>query len=233
MLSERYGPPFETNPELPQQLLNAFMEDDPTHQGVKVLMAVQDRFRLWYVVCKMLNALPTPKVFVDIGTWEGGSALLMYSAMKRTFGDNFRGYTIDPAPQFVPFDRVYSRIQDRVAHVSMPSHEAAKRVRGEQEGLDLVFVDGGHSYECVKQDILDYYPMLRKGGVIVFHDWVLPSVKLNKPVSSGVYSACTEIMENTHYCEPMDIPLLSESWQKPPGYNIVDVPTLLRGYRKP
>lgn len=37
-------------------------------------------------------------------------------------------------------------------------------------GYDLIFIDGGHTYENVKNDFVNYAPMLNKGGVIGLHD---------------------------------------------------------------
>lgn len=230
MLPEKYGP-FETNPNLSQELLDEFVEDDPTYQGIKVLLSAGDRFRLWYVARRMLPIQPIPEVFVDIGTWEGGSALLMYSAMKRAYSD-FIGYTIDPKPQELIFHQTHLRMNDRVICIRKNSHEAAVRLQVEHKELDLVFVDGNHSYDCVKQDILDYYPMLRQGGVMLFHDWAPHNDNLGVPVSAGVRIACKEVLEETYHCKPLEIPLLSETWKKPPGYGIKDIPSLIRGYRK-
>lgn len=36
--------------------------------------------------------------------------------------------------------------------------------------FDFIFVDGGHDYETVSSDYQNYWPMLRKGGVMAFHD---------------------------------------------------------------
>lgn len=35
---------------------------------------------------------------------------------------------------------------------------------------DFIFIDGDHTYEGVKQDYENYYPMLKDGGVMAFHD---------------------------------------------------------------
>jgi len=35
---------------------------------------------------------------------------------------------------------------------------------------DIVFIDGGHNYEVVCQDILNYIPMLKPGGYLVMDD---------------------------------------------------------------
>lgn len=35
---------------------------------------------------------------------------------------------------------------------------------------DMIFVDGEHAYEGVKEDYEKYYPLVKQGGVIAFHD---------------------------------------------------------------
>ena len=40
--------------------------------------------------------------------------------------------------------------------------------------IDFLFIDGDHSYEGAKADFLNYGPMVRKGGVIAFHDLITP-----------------------------------------------------------
>ena len=38
--------------------------------------------------------------------------------------------------------------------------------------IDFLFIDGDHTYEGVKQDFQMYSPLVRKGGVVAFHDVV-------------------------------------------------------------
>ena len=38
------------------------------------------------------------------------------------------------------------------------------------EMLDILFIDGDHSYEGVKADFLTYSPLVKKDGLVVFHD---------------------------------------------------------------
>ena len=48
-------------------------------------------------------------------------------------------------------------------------HDAAQWVG---EGvLDFVFIDGNHQYDDVKQDIEDWAPKVRKGGILSGHDY--------------------------------------------------------------
>ena len=39
---------------------------------------------------------------------------------------------------------------------------------------DFIFIDGGHWYEVALADFQNYWPMLRKGGLLAFHDIAYP-----------------------------------------------------------
>lgn len=47
----------------------------------------------------------------------------------------------------------------------------------EDSSLDLVYIDGCHDYECVLDDINNWLPKVKNGGVISGHDYHLPQVK--------------------------------------------------------
>jgi hypothetical protein len=49
------------------------------------------------------------------------------------------------------------------------------------EPIDFLFIDGDHSYEGVLQDFAMYSWLVRRGGLIAFHD-ILPH-----PTSTGVF----------------------------------------------
>ncbi|MCB9880132.1 MAG: class I SAM-dependent methyltransferase [Planctomycetes bacterium] len=51
------------------------------------------------------------------------------------------------------------------------SHDQAQHVDG---SLDLVFLDGDHGYDAVRQDFLDWGPKVRAGGYLAMHDVVHP-----------------------------------------------------------
>jgi cephalosporin hydroxylase len=52
--------------------------------------------------------------------------------------------------------------------------------------IDFLFIDGDHTYNGVKQDYKMYGPLVRKGGIIAFHD-----IGLNE--EGGVYNLWNEI----------------------------------------
>jgi predicted O-methyltransferase YrrM len=49
------------------------------------------------------------------------------------------------------------------------SHDHAATWR---EPIDLVFLDGDHAYDAVRQDVLDWAPKVRAGGFLALHDVV-------------------------------------------------------------
>jgi hypothetical protein len=35
----------------------------------------------------------------------------------------------------------------------------------------MIFIDGDHDYNAVKNDLINYYPKLKKGGIFAGHDY--------------------------------------------------------------
>jgi len=40
------------------------------------------------------------------------------------------------------------------------------------ERLDFVYIDANHAYDYVKDDILNWYPKVKKGGYLMGHDYI-------------------------------------------------------------
>ena len=66
--------------------------------------------------------------------------------------------------------------EDRVTILHMTTHEAAQKLARAEMRFDMVFIDACHKYGVVKQDILDYRPLVRRGGLLAGHDY-----KASKP----------------------------------------------------
>lgn len=52
--------------------------------------------------------------------------------------------------------------------------------------LDVLYIDGDHSYEGVKADFQLYSPLVRPGGIIVFHD-IVPDYKTRYNIETTSY----------------------------------------------
>lgn len=43
-------------------------------------------------------------------------------------------------------------------------------VKNWKEEIEIIFIDGDHTYDAVKKDFEDWYPLVKKSGYILFHD---------------------------------------------------------------
>jgi predicted O-methyltransferase YrrM len=76
----------------------------------------------------------------------------------------------------------------RYTILAMTSDEAARQIT---ELLDLVFIDGLHTRKQVAQDIINWYPLLRLGGILGGHDITTPGV-LAAVEAAGIPFQCGE-----------------------------------------
>jgi predicted O-methyltransferase YrrM len=109
-----------------------------------------------------------PRRYIEIGTLQGGSALLVCSALDALESDA-KMYLVDPAPKITPENK--ERLRHRATLYEGHSPEILKVVAGEAGGsFDLVLIDGDHSYKGVMRDAEGILPYVEPGGYIVFHD---------------------------------------------------------------
>ena len=69
---------------------------------------------------------------------------------------------------------VFARERQQLHFLRSDSHEAAtvdelRRLLGERQ-IDLLMIDGDHSFEGVKTDFELYSPLVARGGFVAFHD---------------------------------------------------------------
>lgn len=107
--------------------------------------------------------------FMEIGSAGGG--------LTRLFNDFFRFKKIVILDNN-SFNRKMIRIRSKqlaglpVAEFNGDSQgqEAHDFVRKLKIKLDLLFIDGDHSYDGVKKDYYNHVEFVKKGGYIIFHD---------------------------------------------------------------
>lgn len=122
-----------------------------------------------------------PKTVVEIGTARGGTLWLwcrladpdaLIVSVDLPGGPFGGGYTVHDVPRLVAHAEHGQDIQLLAGNSHSPKMlEAVKNLIGER-GVDLLFIDGDHSYEGVKQDWEMYSPLVNPGGIVIFHDIV-------------------------------------------------------------
>lgn len=116
-----------------------------------------------------------PRRVLEIGTGNGGTLYLLCWAAAPTA----RIVSLDLRP--IPSGRrrlyrAFARRRQRLAVWTADSHASQTRddvlrFLGGQP-LDVLLIDGDHSYDGVKRDYELYAPLLRPGGLVALHDIV-------------------------------------------------------------
>jgi predicted O-methyltransferase YrrM len=113
-----------------------------------------------------------PSSILEIGTARGGTAFLLSRYTPRRSLVVTCDLRITASARALP--GLARRGQDIcVLELDSHSEDGAQRVRqAVPEGVDLLFIDGDHSYDGVRQDFITYADLVRPGGMIVLHDIV-------------------------------------------------------------
>jgi hypothetical protein len=155
--------------------------------------------------------LPQDCRIIEVGTWLGRSARAMVGAMPPGLFvavDHFRGNEEEPdadpmtggrptrgTKQHSPLQLWHRWRQEfyeemappepRVLLANLPSRQAAGLIA--DRTADLLFVDGSHTHENVRADLLLWLPKLRPGGLACGHNLTTDC--------PGVEQALNELLE--------------------------------------
>lgn len=120
-----------------------------------------------------------PQVVVEVGSAYGKSTCFIAAALQRNGCGTL--FSIDPHsvtdwndgnPVDDTFEIVKRRLRELrlagfVEQIRMLSKEA---VRSWAKPIDILLLDGSHTYEDVKSDFVGFLPHLQKDGLVLFHD---------------------------------------------------------------
>ena len=125
--------------------------------------------------------------FLEIGCWLGRSTCYLGQRIKES-GKDIRLFVVDTF-EGVPEQDVQKSLEMQGASVLdqllfniseagiadlvtvFPESSETAHTHFEDRSLDLVFIDGDHSYDAVRRDILLFAPKVQSGGVLAGHDY--------------------------------------------------------------
>jgi hypothetical protein len=109
-----------------------------------------------------------PSRYLEIGTLQGGSALVVCAAMD-ALGTSGRIVCVDPEPKVAA--EHWQRIEHRATLVRGYSPPALVQAREAAGGpFDFVLIDGDHSAAGVLRDAEGVLPFVADGAYLLFHD---------------------------------------------------------------
>ena len=120
---------------------------------------------------------------VEIGSWLGKSTCWIAQALEEMDKKN-NFYAIDPHVGSIEHKGFIKAVggttyelfiqnlhkhhlENKVTPIRKMSYDALSYVK---EPISLIFIDGSHEYEDVKKDFDQWFPKVKIGGIIAFHD---------------------------------------------------------------
>ena len=148
--------------------------DLPTH------LTDREKIALYRMASKRVHTASRAIRVVEIGAYLGASSSFMAAGLGKDGGEVLciDTWTNDAMSEgnretFSEFLANTRRFKSRIRPVRGWSHDKAviDEVSAAPDGIDLLFVDGDHSYEGVLKDWEHYSPLLASGAVVAMHDY--------------------------------------------------------------
>lgn len=127
-----------------------------------------------------------PKVVVEIGSFIGYSSICLAQAIEDNEIPDGMVYAIDnflphinnpnlPMDIENPFELAQGNVkkaglEHRVKFLKGFSSEIAQKLLSEIDDIDLLMIDGDHTYKGTIEDYNNFHFKVRRGGIIIFHD---------------------------------------------------------------
>jgi predicted O-methyltransferase YrrM len=122
---------------------------------------------------------PRKGVIVEIGSWKGKSTICLALGSLSAGGEKVyavdphkplaeEGYVDDTEAEFYKNIRG-TGVENQVVPMVTTSAEAA---RGWNKPIRLLWIDGDHRYEQVRQDFMVWEPHVIEGGIVAMHDTI-------------------------------------------------------------
>lgn len=121
------------------------------------------------------------QIMVEIGSYTGQSTEIFAQRFKHVFSidpydeGQHKGTTDAQILNFGKFNEVENEFIKRcskyknITKIKRTSNDAVELFK--PETLDFVYIDGLHTYEQCRLDIINYMPFIKKGRYLGGHDW--------------------------------------------------------------
>jgi predicted O-methyltransferase YrrM len=121
----------------------------------------------------VITAGKRPGEILEFGTYDGAGTWHMWANSDRSA----RITTLDLPANITVEGSTDIGLQGIARRPFLPEDSRVRLIETDSRawqpdfsGIDLCFIDAGHSYECVKNDTEKALPMMSAGGVIIWHD---------------------------------------------------------------
>jgi predicted O-methyltransferase YrrM len=143
-----------------------------------------------YLLYSSAKAIMPDESVIEIGSYEGRSTVVLGLALKNgrinpgqivysidphtgDITEVQKGLKIDTWNNFISNVNEFD-LQDVITPIRLTSDSAISQLADVRAGL--LFIDGWHSYEAVRNDMKNYLPLTSAHSIIIFDDWEHPEI---------------------------------------------------------
>jgi len=156
------------------ELLQLFISNSFLHRENPVPSTWESHVPFLYCLLNYFK----PRRFVELGTHHGNCFFAACQVSKQSgysvdcvavdtwAGDEHTGNYEDKV--FIEFKQILKRDYQQGRYIRKLFADASKQF--EQGSIDLLHIDGLHTYEAVSEDFMTWLPTLSDRGIIMFHD---------------------------------------------------------------
>lgn len=135
-------------------------------KNIKTVVEVGSWLGNWTIFVAKL--LPSEGCIYAVDHWKGSIEHHNPTSLESTFLPTL-------FQQFLS-NVVHSGVMEKVIPLKMESLSAAQIFREKGVRADLIYIDAGHDYDSVMQDLTAWYPVVVEGGLLCGDDWNLGDV---------------------------------------------------------
>jgi cephalosporin hydroxylase len=129
----------------------------------------------YHIIYDIITSIDSNEVkYMEIGSYAGASISLISSHPKVT-----KSYSLDigsPISKEIPIKNVNHFKNEKCEYTYIEGNSMDKEVIDTilrlVEELDVLFIDGDHSYNAVINDFKNYNSLVKKGGYLIFDDYM-------------------------------------------------------------
>jgi cephalosporin hydroxylase len=165
-------------------------------------------FQIKEEITQLVNFLKTKNInnVIEIGTKLGGTLYIWHQISSGHIfsidlqGGEYGGWLLNKHPYLGNilakrnkyFSKNYSITHHQIngdSHSPLTKEKLLRIIQNKK--VDLLFMDGDHTYNGIKQDLIDYQQFVNNGGFVVFHD--INDSEHHRSINVGVYKLWNEL----------------------------------------
>ena len=175
--------------------------------GMKTVEIGTKKGGTFYLWCSLFGSTDDLNISIDMsdGGLHGGVPDEVMNKRDLWFQERFHNC------HFIRGDSHDSNTLYRLFDMVIPDWENIGGIEDEREGIDFLFIDGDHTYKGVENDWKMYSPLVKKGGIIAFHDTVISQRHHDRDVYVGEFWRDLTLVRNS---DDLSLCTIGGEWYK-------------------